>query len=118
MNNIDVLLIPEERFCKEKELGGKLIVVIDVLRASSTIVTALARGCNGFIPIFSPDEAKDKAKIIGQKLKSLRGLDKGAARLQNIYGPLKRSFNGETNSFLLMKKQLKQVDGSMLVEGK
>jgi len=62
MNNIDVLLIPEERFCKEKELGGKLIVVIDVLRASSTIATALARGCKGFIPIFSPDEAKDKAK--------------------------------------------------------
>ncbi len=60
MNSLDTLFIPEE--IKNTELADKLVVVIDVLRASSTIVTALANGCNGFIPIFSPDQAKKKAQ--------------------------------------------------------
>ena len=60
MNSLETLFIPEE--IKNTELAGKLVVVIDVLRASSTIVTALANGCNGFIPIFSPDQAKKKAQ--------------------------------------------------------
>jgi len=60
MNNLEILFIPEE--IKNKELAGKLVVIIDVLRASSTIVTALANGCNGFIPILSPDQAREKAQ--------------------------------------------------------
>lgn len=60
MNNLETLFIPEE--IKNKELAGKLVVVIDVLRASSTIVTALANGCNGFIPILSPKQAKEEAQ--------------------------------------------------------
>lgn len=60
MKHLETLFIPEE--IKNTELAGKLVVVIDVLRASSTIVTALANGCNGFIPIFSPDQAKKKAQ--------------------------------------------------------
>ncbi|GAH69190.1 unnamed protein product, partial [marine sediment metagenome] len=42
MNNLETLFIPEE--IKKIELAGKLVVIIDVLRASSTIVTALANG--------------------------------------------------------------------------
>ncbi|MBA7547106.1 putative 2-phosphosulfolactate phosphatase [subsurface metagenome] len=60
MNKLETLFIPEE--IKNVELAGKLVVIIDVLRASSTIVTALANGCSGFIPIFSPDQAKKKAQ--------------------------------------------------------
>ncbi len=60
MNNLETLFIPEE--IKNIELAGKLVVIIDVLRASSTIVTALANGCRGFIPILSPDQAKEKAQ--------------------------------------------------------
>lgn len=60
MNNLETLFIPEE--IKNIELAGKLVVMIDVLRASSTIVTALANGCRGFIPILSPDQAKKKAQ--------------------------------------------------------
>ena len=60
MNNLKTLFIPEE--IKNTELAGKLVVIIDVLRASSTIVTALANGCSGFIPIFSPDQARKKAQ--------------------------------------------------------
>ena len=60
MNKLETLFIPEE--IKNVELAGKLVVIIDVLRASSTIVTALANGCSGFIPIFSPYQAKKKAQ--------------------------------------------------------
>lgn len=60
MNNLETLFIPEE--IKNIELAGKLVVMIDVLRASSTIITALANGCRGFIPILSPDQGKEKAQ--------------------------------------------------------
>jgi len=60
MNYLETLFIPEE--IKNIEFAGKLVVVIDVLRASSTIVTALANGCQGFIPILSPKQAKEEAQ--------------------------------------------------------
>ena len=60
MNSVETLFIPEE--IKNTELAGKLVVVIDVLRASSTIVTALANGCRGFIPILSPKQAREEAQ--------------------------------------------------------
>lgn len=64
MKNLDVLFIPEE--IETEELTGKLVVVIDILRASSTIVTALVRRCSGFIPIFSPDQVEEKARQLGK----------------------------------------------------
>ena len=60
MNSLETLFIPEE--IKNTELADKLVIVIDVLRASSTIVTALANGCNGFIPILSPEQVREKAQ--------------------------------------------------------
>jgi 2-phosphosulfolactate phosphatase len=60
MNNLEVVFTPEE--IKNRRLSDKLIVVIDVLRASSTIVTALAYGCRGLVPILSPEQAKEKAQ--------------------------------------------------------
>jgi 2-phosphosulfolactate phosphatase len=60
MNNVEVVFTPEE--IKNRRLSDKLIVVIDVLRASSTIITALAYGCRGLVPILSPEQAKEKAQ--------------------------------------------------------
>jgi 2-phosphosulfolactate phosphatase len=60
MNNVEVVFTPEE--IKNRRLSDKLIVVIDVLRASSTIITALACGCRGVVPILSPEQAKEKAQ--------------------------------------------------------
>jgi len=41
----------------EEELRGKTVVVIDVLRASSTILTALSYGAKGVVPIRDLSEA-------------------------------------------------------------
>lgn len=38
-------------------LEDKLVIVIDVLRATSTMVTALANGCHSIIPVLSPEDA-------------------------------------------------------------
>ena len=75
MNNLDTLLTPEE--IKNTELAGKLVVVIDVLGASSTIVTALANGCRGFIPILSPEQAEEKAQQFEKERVLLGGERKG-----------------------------------------
>ena len=75
MNNLETLFIPEE--IKNIELAGKLVVIIDVLRASSTIVTALANRCRGFIPIFSPDQAKKKAQQFEKEMVLLGGEREG-----------------------------------------
>jgi len=75
MNNLETLFIPEE--IKNIELAGKLVVMIDVLRASSTIVTALANGCRGFIPILSPNKAKKKAQQFEKEMVLLGGEREG-----------------------------------------
>ncbi|MCL4425609.1 MAG: 2-phosphosulfolactate phosphatase [Firmicutes bacterium] len=38
-------------------LADQTVVVIDVLRATSTIVTALAHGVSAIIPVLTPEEA-------------------------------------------------------------
>lgn len=43
----------------EKDLRGKTVVVVDTLRASSTIVTALANGCEQILPVLEIGQAID-----------------------------------------------------------
>lgn len=53
--NVDVCLTPEE--LTEETTKGKIVVVVDVLRACSTIVTALARGAREVLPVADMAEA-------------------------------------------------------------
>jgi 2-phosphosulfolactate phosphatase len=46
-------------------LAGRTALVIDVLRASTTIVTALARGAAGVVPVESVEEARARAQALG-----------------------------------------------------
>jgi len=43
------------------ELAGVTALVIDVLRASTTIITALANGCDAIVPVADPAEARRRA---------------------------------------------------------
>ena len=43
------------------DLGGVTALVIDVLRASTTIITALANGCAAIVPVADPAEARRRA---------------------------------------------------------
>ena len=60
---------------REEELKGKTVVMIDVLRASSTIVSALANGARSVIPVgdmaagsrISQDMENDQVLLCGEK---------------------------------------------------
>lgn len=51
-------------------VAGSSVLVIDVLRASTTIVTALAHGCRALIPVADAAEARQRARTLdgGQPL--------------------------------------------------
>ena len=94
MNSLETLFIPEE--IKNTELAGKLVVIIDVLRASSTIAAALANGCNGFIPIFSPNQAKKKAQQF-KKERVLLGGEREGRKIEGFdLGNSPREYKRET----------------------
>lgn len=57
---IDVYALPNN--VQEKELKERIAVVIDVLRASSTIITALHNGCREVIPLIDIEEAINLSK--------------------------------------------------------
>lgn len=60
---IDVVLIPQE--FKQKRLQGQVTVVLDILRATSTIVTALNNHALRVIPVVEPEEALALQQEIG-----------------------------------------------------
>lgn len=61
-----------------EELAGRVAVVIDVLRATTTICTALANGADTVVPVLTPEEARqvagdnpDRAFLLGGERKSV-----------------------------------------------
>jgi 2-phosphosulfolactate phosphatase len=43
------------------DLGGVTALIIDVLRASTTIITALSNGCDAVVPVANPQDARRRA---------------------------------------------------------
>lgn len=72
---IDLVFATGER--NPAEFAGKTVVVIDVLRASSTILTALANGCPEVIPVGEPEEALALAERYGRDQVLVGGERKG-----------------------------------------
>ena len=48
------------------KLEGKVVIVLDVLFATSTMVTALAHGATEVIPTLNEDHARAEARRLGQ----------------------------------------------------
>jgi 2-phosphosulfolactate phosphatase len=71
----DVLLYPQA--LSNQVLSDKKVVVIDVLRATSTIVTALAHRALELIPVNDPSEAIELIRSIGAEECVLGGEQKG-----------------------------------------
>jgi 2-phosphosulfolactate phosphatase len=62
----------------DRAIAGRICVVFDVLRASTTIVTALENGCQRIIPVATPAEAqKMKEKLSGSESVLLAGEREG-----------------------------------------
>ena len=56
MRKVDVCLSPD--LIDSFDLTGKIVVVVDILRATSCMVTAIAHGIKGIIPVASVEECK------------------------------------------------------------
>jgi len=71
---VDVVLTPAAAI--PTALAGCTALVIDVLRASTTMVTALANGCRAVVPVAEVDEARRRvAAMPGALLAGERGGD-------------------------------------------
>ncbi|MGI6558412.1 MAG: 2-phosphosulfolactate phosphatase [Limnochordia bacterium] len=77
MAQVEVAVHPAE--VDPASLPGRRVVMFDVLRASSTIVTALAAGARGVVPALEVEEARAKAKAYGPGV--LLGGERGAKRI-------------------------------------
>jgi 2-phosphosulfolactate phosphatase len=64
---IDVTLVPAE-IPENHQLAGQAVLVIDVLRATSTIVTALIAGATSVVPVMDPVEARKLAAVLGDSI--------------------------------------------------
>jgi len=86
MTSVRIVLTTEA--VSAEHVRGTLCVVIDVLRASTTIVTALANGCPGVIPVETPEEARALARkrncLLGGEREGLKpeGFDFGNSPLE------------------------------------
>lgn len=56
---MDIKVISTARDCELLDLKGKTVVVIDVLRSSSVIITALANGASAVVPYVKASELLD-----------------------------------------------------------
>lgn len=87
---IDVAATPDG--LEPAAVAASTVLVIDVLRASTCIVTALANGCAAIVPVASPEEARrraalDNALIAGERRgEPLEGFDLGNSPLEFTRG--------------------------------
>ncbi|HMI47283.1 MAG TPA: 2-phosphosulfolactate phosphatase, partial [Gemmatimonadaceae bacterium] len=57
---LDVFFTPNQ--VKPIETAGRLVVIVDVLRASTTVATALGNGARTVIPVEGADEVINRSK--------------------------------------------------------
>jgi len=88
---LDVYLLPD--LIEPEQLAGKTAVVIDVLRATTTIIHALASGAEQVIPCLEVEEAKQVAARLGGR--GITGGERGGKQIPGFdlgnspaeYGP-------------------------------
>lgn len=77
---VDIIISASD--IKEEKLKGKVVVVIDVLRATSVMTTALSNGCKEVIPAREIDEA---LQIVGnEREKYILGGERNALKIEGF----------------------------------
>ncbi|WP_339925831.1 2-phosphosulfolactate phosphatase [uncultured Cyclobacterium sp.] len=91
MKTIETCISPD--LLELHELANKTVIVVDIFRASSTMVTALSNGVNVIVPVKDLDECKAYKKrgwlIAGERNgKQAEGFDLGNSPLAYLNGAL------------------------------
>jgi 2-phosphosulfolactate phosphatase len=71
---LDVFFTPNQ--VKAPDTAGRLVIIVDVLRASTTVATALGNGAKTVIPLEGPDEVISRAKEFARSKTLLAGEQK------------------------------------------
>lgn len=79
--NIDVIISAD--YIREDIIKDKIVVVIDMLRATSVITTAVMNGCREVIPTLTVDEAFEKRDKIGRE-KCILGGERKAVKVEGF----------------------------------
>lgn len=80
---LDVIISADN--IKEEYLENKIVVVIDMLRATSVIITALANGAKEVFPILTVEEAlKKKEELIMNGINPLLGGERKALKIDGF----------------------------------
>jgi len=122
---IDVAFVPEE--VHPSEITDKSVLIVDILRATSTITTAIANGASYLIPVDIPKEAfelyeqLDRNAILGGEVggKRIEGFDLGNSASEYLPSIVEgkpiimRTTNG-TRTINVCKSALNLVIGSFL----
>jgi len=82
MIHIDVTLTPTE--LETKSPCGSLAVLIDVVRATTTITTALANGCSFILPVLHVEEAFQRKEQEHDSASILLGGERGGKRVEGF----------------------------------
>lgn len=100
MTKIEVLFAPAEfEALGKRDLSGTTCVVFDVLRATSTIVTALAHGAEAVMPVGTIEEAlkekqRDQAVLLAGERDGVRITSKLTGSVDFDFGNSPREFAG------------------------
>lgn len=80
--NIDLIISADD--IREEKLKGKVVVIIDVLRATSVMVTALSRGCKRIIPVREVEEAINLAKLDEDNSTTILGGERDGVKVEGF----------------------------------
>jgi 2-phosphosulfolactate phosphatase len=82
MIQLDVAFFPGE--LEAKSFHGSPVVVVDVVRATTTIITALAQGCAFVLPVLHVEEAFEAAHRYAGPIPLLLGGERGGKRVEGF----------------------------------
>jgi len=78
---IDIIISADD--IKKEKIKNKTVVVIDMLRATSVIVTAIDNGCKGVIPVLTVDEAANIVR--NSKEEFMLGGERNALKIEGFH---------------------------------
>jgi 2-phosphosulfolactate phosphatase len=81
MSLIDIIISASD--IKKEKIENKTVVVIDILRATSVITTALNNGCKGVIPVLTVEEAAEIVR--NEKGDFMLGGERNALKIEGFH---------------------------------
>lgn len=78
---IDIIISADD--IKKEKIENKTVVVIDMLRATSVIITAMNNGCKGVIPVLKVEEASEIVK--NSKKEFMLGGERNALKIEGFH---------------------------------